>query len=679
MSVKLKLVLVLGLSLVWLTMPRTVVFAATSVSQFGITWTFDGDYQTGQFANRDWWVVGPVTITAIDPAPSGGRNGTVANPRFASEQGYDTRAVAYNASLSKVPPFTANPGDSILSSISLAELTSKSYISLIAVLTVVDVPQAPDKFRPPYTRPAREPVSSQDELIFSTDDIRWELLSQLEPISSTPALSETERKFEKFRMEHYKGWQRSEITPIDSASTYGREVSGAVSEASLQLNLNYTDEEKRTLMFGLLQFGIDLYGVYLDNGEWHSDGGIFCGRKWPLLFAGIMLDNEIKNIDMPPERFHEDGQTFYVSRHPDGDSAPPGNEDYDIYTPPYGLKQYGWSGNNYETGTVKITHGSKIVEGVGTAWAGSDKVAADYSFGVRNDIEAYKIDGRAYWIESIIDDTHMSLTESYRGETDTSGNATYKINPRLITYGHGNGGKVIDYIEYTAEHEGLPEWGITHDRATSFDGLNWGAPYRLCCNARAWAGFVLTALIMEEKAQAKTLWNHDALFDFQDRYMAVELVAHGKGHWMRRYSFFIEDMWDTYRTDYGSVWSGELFYVIAPEQPEQPEPEPDIIPEDSQIPEVTALQVRNNILKTGGNQSALIRCDMKEAGNLSVKIYDAKGKEIITIFNGHKDAGRHEFSWSGTDSGNSKVGSGIYMVHMKIGSYKETKKIAVVK
>src|SRR5512145_1337984 len=27
-------------------------------SQFGITWTFDGDYETGQFANGDTWVVG---------------------------------------------------------------------------------------------------------------------------------------------------------------------------------------------------------------------------------------------------------------------------------------------------------------------------------------------------------------------------------------------------------------------------------------------------------------------------------------------------------------------------------------------------------------------------------------------------------------------------------------------
>jgi len=37
------------------------LYAATSVSQYGITWTFDKDYPTGQFCTGDYWVVGPVT------------------------------------------------------------------------------------------------------------------------------------------------------------------------------------------------------------------------------------------------------------------------------------------------------------------------------------------------------------------------------------------------------------------------------------------------------------------------------------------------------------------------------------------------------------------------------------------------------------------------------------------
>src|SRR5665647_2005666 len=41
--------------------------AATSVTQYGIIWTFDADYTVGQFVNGDYWVVGPIVINAITP------------------------------------------------------------------------------------------------------------------------------------------------------------------------------------------------------------------------------------------------------------------------------------------------------------------------------------------------------------------------------------------------------------------------------------------------------------------------------------------------------------------------------------------------------------------------------------------------------------------------------------
>ena len=37
----------------------------TSISQFGITWVCKGTVSTGQYANGDYWVVGPVQIIAI--------------------------------------------------------------------------------------------------------------------------------------------------------------------------------------------------------------------------------------------------------------------------------------------------------------------------------------------------------------------------------------------------------------------------------------------------------------------------------------------------------------------------------------------------------------------------------------------------------------------------------------
>ncbi len=39
----------------------------TSISQYGITWTFRDTHLTGQFLNGDYWIVGPVEIIGISP------------------------------------------------------------------------------------------------------------------------------------------------------------------------------------------------------------------------------------------------------------------------------------------------------------------------------------------------------------------------------------------------------------------------------------------------------------------------------------------------------------------------------------------------------------------------------------------------------------------------------------
>ena len=65
---------------------------ATSVSQNDVTWTFDKEYQVGQFANGEWWVLGPVTITSISPAWNGTTNGAMVNPvSRGTRHGFDTR------------------------------------------------------------------------------------------------------------------------------------------------------------------------------------------------------------------------------------------------------------------------------------------------------------------------------------------------------------------------------------------------------------------------------------------------------------------------------------------------------------------------------------------------------------------------------------------------------------
>jgi len=79
----------------------------------------------GQYVTGDYYVVGPMTITAISPPPTAGRNGNVINlPNVQDKTGFDDRTQGnrFDASLRITPPFTLRPGDSLVSSISLTML-----------------------------------------------------------------------------------------------------------------------------------------------------------------------------------------------------------------------------------------------------------------------------------------------------------------------------------------------------------------------------------------------------------------------------------------------------------------------------------------------------------------------------------------------------------------------------
>ncbi|HNW27455.1 MAG TPA: hypothetical protein PKN50_03165 [Spirochaetota bacterium] len=49
-------------------------------------------------------------------------------------------------------------------------------------------------------------------------------------------------------------------------------------------------------------------------------------------------------------------------------------------------------------------------------------------------------------------------------------------------------------------------------------------------------------------------WNHDVIFDYMDRYIAVELAVNGKGAWTRSWSRFAENAWDLYRPGLSAEW-----------------------------------------------------------------------------------------------------------------------------
>jgi hypothetical protein len=334
-------------------------YADRQVTRFGITWEFDRNYTVGQFANGDNWIVGPVNIIGIVP-PSiikDGRvmNGSMVNPssRLGGKQGYDSAmygiysrpehydpnlnvARPQDRELSRLNPLVLLPNSSLVSTISISETGHRPQIQTAAILTVLDAPASEESFRPPY-------CGSDKTVKFSKNQLNYSLLENLKPAPGIPGLATVERYFERPWLDHVPNWIGRYIHPAENMPDYGREMATRIGDGALMLHLNFTNQEKETLLVRFVQLGIDLYGIIQDGGKdnWANNGGHSGGRKWPILFAGLLLnDEDMKNIgarsgdylysegygpgNLPQDYVHfgEDDQTFYIS-------------DNDIYEPPY--------------------------------------------------------------------------------------------------------------------------------------------------------------------------------------------------------------------------------------------------------------------------------------------------------------------------------------------------------
>jgi len=432
------------------------------VSQFGITWTFDKDYTVGRFANGDYWIVGPVTIVKIQPVSVelNGRtiNGSMINPspRLGQAQGYDSAAYGRyarpgnfnpdlnvarpnNKQLSRSNPLVVQPNCSLVSTESTLQTNDRTQLKTAAILTVLDEPAEEGSFRPPY-------CGTDKSVRFNKEQLDYSLLASLKPVPGTPRLAEVESYFERPWIDHVPLWPATALHPADNMPAYGREIATQIGIGALMLHLNFSNNQKEKLLVRYVQLGIDLYGIVQDGGEknWTGMGGHASGRKWPILFAGLVLnDPNMKNIgrtDVPnygpshPEYVHfgEDDQTFYVTQ---------------------------------------------------------------------LDVEA----------------THSAQWNPDRRDAQK--------------------------IPYEQEDIGLPEWGIVHAIDPERSNKFWSTTYRQV-SSPCWGGFVLAAHIMG----VKDLWNHDALFDYKDRYMQVET------DW-KQTSRFVLSMWNAYRKDYGPVWT----------------------------------------------------------------------------------------------------------------------------
>lgn len=455
------------------------------ISRFGITWQFDKTYTYGQFVNGDYWVVGPAVLIDIYPRSinvSGRtKHGSMINPSptQGGNQGYDSACdsltyiaslnVALNVSISN--QLILQNGSSLVSTISILRAGSRPQIKTAAILTVLVSAPPAGSFRPPYSGTDKTINYNVSQLT----PLKYNLLKKLTPVVDTPSLVTVEQYFERPWIDHIPGWTCRFIHPQDNMPDYGREIASEIGIGALMLHLDFTNSEKETLLIRYLQLGIDLYGIVQDGGDWEANGGHASGRKWPILFAGIMLDDTgMQNIGQ------KSGDYLYSSGYG------PGN-------PPSDYINFGEDDQTFYVTTDDVTRTNSV-----------------------------------YW------------DPDYRQGT-----------PAPYT---------------TPDDIDLPDWGIRHAIEPYRDNKDWDANYRHTCTT-AWGGYVLAARIMEGDSGTKTLWNHDPVFDYMDRYLAITAsnslpypdwrssVTGMASIWAsvpseRQSSAFVANMWDTYRDDY---------------------------------------------------------------------------------------------------------------------------------
>ncbi len=293
------------------------------LSQHGVTWTFNKEVPIGRFVNGDYYVVGPVEITKIDPAPVEGRNGSVLNldPRR-GKSGFDQRSNrgnSYSPRMRSNPPIMMLPGDSLLSSVSSekerqfqqmlwpfdpAKGMARCWVRSVSVLTCVKTPLSVDAFRPAFC--------DRTNKVYLARTLRRDLLLNIPTVKGTPTPSKFAEHFQRCWVDSMR---QNKSAPAEYAPQYGRETMRAGGMATLILMSDFLVKDKERLLVNFIQYGIDLYGA-LNTGwtGWGTLGGHGQGRKWPIIFAGIMFgDEKMAHPDktFPEIIFQEDNQTVY--------------------------------------------------------------------------------------------------------------------------------------------------------------------------------------------------------------------------------------------------------------------------------------------------------------------------------------------------------------------------------
>ena len=450
----------------------------TAVSQNEITWYFYQAVPCGRFVSGDWWVLGPVTISSVSPSPSGSgvsyRHGSVLNPAVSPLQAFDGRANGFSEEQVVAFPTTINGAQSLVSSRSHISGTHLTYLSDMAVLTVLDSLPPANAFRPAFV--------GTTKTIYAAASLP--VLPSLPAVLGVPEISAVIEHNSKPWPWFMNSWQNYEIFPESNMAYYGRDIANETSIAAALLLLDESVVgDKGALYRGMVQIGIDLYAMVSSGARWPADGGNHGATKFPIVFAGWALNvqsfRDIANSYPPSSNtFAEDTQVFFVSQ------------------------------KDVER-TLDVEVSFSVTGANGTmAWGPLNRALDGYAvLGVGTEVEVVSGLGRAQR-------RRVTASNQVRGSTLEVGSIlSITMDPPWDIVPASS--SIIQVLGYEPSDIGLAEWGIQHHTNPRADNPAWGADYRQCCTAKSWTGTLLAAQVLG----LDDFWNNHAAFAYQDRYV----------------------------------------------------------------------------------------------------------------------------------------------------------------
>lgn len=491
---------------------------ASSITQHGITWTFDQPRQVGQFVTGDWWVKGPLTITSVSPgwttSSVGFRNGSMLDPQKGLYQGlYDGSSgehdhYPYSASVRATFPLSVGSGThSLISTVGKASpQVGGAYCALddAAILTITDQDVPTDAFRPAYYGTKTFHRWSQ----VNAAAVPALALPSGASLPATTGAESIERPWLQMGNTSTAGqnaW-RTTVCPANNMPPYPRDQAVAMADMALATMIRAADNPNRDLYLKrIIQLGIDYYGIDQSGPQnvWYANGGFGIGGKLPVLLAGALLtgSNIVPTALMADygtglgERYSEDGFTFYYSGSPRWGRDPTVMGDVLPYWDNHVLRQ--------------PTDGGEPEPGPGIPPSG-----------------AYEWTAGTYRLHDVI-------------AGDTAANSPFVA------------GKIYRCKSTTLTSTTKPTGGTTPGDLINLDGGQWeylgartayGSSYR-GLNSYVYPGMMIAAL----QYGLKTAWAHDAFFDYTDRWVADQYHPGYTAGTQIFLSAFAKRMWETYR------------------------------------------------------------------------------------------------------------------------------------